>query len=163
MYSCCPKDKQREVPSELIETWIPYQEGEMFLFSNENNDVDSLEIISIDKSFNKWGHWCGIEKEEIVANITGGSQFKKLRIDLNNHHIEFNLEIDDKHTVFDYSFDENKTNNTFEAPEFYSKIKLGNVNYNDVFGLKQDSVIVYYGKNNGIIGYKVSENTFLKN
>lgn len=161
MYSCCPKDKQKQVPLNLIETWIPYQEGDKIFFSNENNKIDSLEIVSIENTFGKMGHWCVVNTETVEVNIKG-SQFTSLKASLRNRSIIFDLEINNKYKLYDYNLDEENPNHVFDMPEFYSKIEIGNSIYDDVLGLKLDSVTVYYGKSIGVVGYRVGDNTFTK-
>lgn len=160
LYSCCPKDKQKLVSSDLIEAWNPYNDEDKVFFHNENNEIDSIEVVSIDKSFNNLGHWCDLKIEAIKTNMEG-DLLSHLGINLEYNSISFSLDINNKHKYYHYRFD--KENTEQNSPEFYSNIVIGSTSYNDVFGLENDSIIVYYGKSIGIIGYKVGESTFVKN
>lgn len=160
LYSCCPKDGKTLIPLNSIESWIPFQKGDKFFFTNENNDVDSIWIDSIATSFQTQGHWCTGKVERVDSYIKGVA-FSDLHIILKPKYLAFFLHINNKHESYFYRFNEENTNQ--DSPEFYSNIEIGNSNYTDVIGLNIDSLKVYYGKDIGIIGYKIGESTFVKN
>lgn len=162
VYSCCPKDKQKEISPDLIEAWIPYQEGDKIFYHNENNELDSTEVVLIEKAFSASGHWCGMTSETVSMNINGNS-FTTLGVRLKRHSISFRLTKDSiTKNIYDYDFNDKKSH-VFDTPDFFTDIVIGNTNYKNVFGLLMDSVMIYYGEYNGIIGYKEGEQTFIKN
>lgn len=159
MYSCCPKDKQL-IKLDLIEAWIPYQEGDKSFYSNENNEVDSIEINSVNMTFNTKGHMCTREVEHIDVNIKG-NLFSYLHINLEPSMLYFFLHVNNKSQSYFYYFEEENTMQGDDLSNFYPEIVIENTNYNDVFVLENDSVMVYYGKNIGIIGYKVGGEEYI--
>lgn len=160
LYSCCPKDRKTLISSDLKESWIPYKKGNNFFFTNENNDVDSIWVDSIAMSFQTQGHWCTGEVERVDSYIKGVA-FSDLHVILKPKYLAFYIHVNNKNRSYYYRFEEENTNQ--DSPEFYSTLTMGAHNYTDVIGLDIDSLKVYYGKNIGIIGYKVGESTFVKN
>lgn len=160
LLSCCPKAKHNQISSQLVESWVPYQEGDKIFYYNENNEEDSLEISSINTQFNIKGHMCATEVEHIDVKIKG-NLFSYLHINLEPSMLYFFLHVNNKSQSYFYYFEEENTMQGDDLSNFYPEIVIENTNYNDVFVLENDSVTVYYGKNIGVIGYKVGGEEYI--
>ncbi|HRO76624.1 MAG TPA: hypothetical protein PLP27_10810 [Crocinitomicaceae bacterium] len=157
--SCCGKKPRITELSDDSKRWIPYQIGAKTYYSDGVN-LDSIEVIHIDKRLETIGHWCVGKVEEMDMNIIG-NRIAKLRVALNYLSLHFNLEVDSVRKHFTLPLKED-TNPISEVPIHHSTFEINNISYHDVLVLTKDSLELYYGKNEGIIAYKVGEKLFIK-
>lgn len=139
--------------------WIPYQIGAKTYYSDGVN-LDSIEVINIDKRLETIGHWCVGEIEEMNMYIRGNS-FSELSIGLYTRFLLISLEINSERKVYEYPLEED-TNPIFDVPVHHTTYEINNISYHDVLVITNDSLELYYGKNEGIIAYKVGEKLFIK-
>jgi len=152
--ACCPK-KTYMLPEDRY-AWVPYELGQIAYYTS-GDVVDTIEVVEYTQKIDKRTSECAnFLHEKIKVTLT--NEQIKIFVDVNKKDIGLSFMYEDKRTFRRYFFDNNYAN---DIP-LYSLYEIKNTIYYNVFVLSNNNVEFYYGKNIGLIGYKINNILYTK-